>query len=181
MTPALLEVAVGVPSAARENAYIAHTAIYDAFAKETTTRGFVFGYEPELGDVAKVRSRGLPAAVRAAAHRVETPAVGQERCFRLIASPARNTADGRRGFAFGDDAARVAWLQARAAGAGFSLLETPSVQSAPMRIRGKQAFSLDRTVFCGRLRVEDAQKFEDALEHGVGRFKSYGVGLLSIY
>lgn len=85
---------------------------------------------------------------------------------------------------------QVAWLGRKAEHAGFGLLHVRTVPGVPDvravqsgkqhgRRRGAR-LTLAPTIFEGRLRVTDPDRFRDALMNGIGSGKAYGFGLLSI-
>lgn len=87
-----------------------------------------------------------------------------------------------------DHAARVAWLERKAAAAGFALVrgvsEEPEVRvtdEAPQRGRRDDApLTHEGVRFDGLLRVTDPAALRAAVAAGVGPGKAYGFGLLSL-
>lgn len=124
-------------------------------------------------------------------------AAGALCAFRLRANPTRKIdtrsgpdgarRNGRR-VPLRDPAARVAWLERKAAAAGFSLVrgvtEEPEVrvtEESPQRGRRDDAGLTHEGVrFDGLLRVESPELLRAAVAQGVGPGKAYGFGLLSI-
>lgn len=130
--------------------------------------------------------------------------LGMILAFRLRANPTRKIdtkskagvrRHGRRVEAR-NEGAQLAWLQRKAAQAGFEVLSIqarPDVQAVQARPESKvtgfrsqpdaparHRLTFASVVFDGVLRIADADRFRFALEHGVGPGKSYGFGLLSL-
>jgi CRISPR system Cascade subunit CasE len=114
--------------------------------------------------------------------------------FRLLANPTRklhlrNDPDRQSRHSRRVDLFReheqVDWLYRHAGRAGFTPLDV-RVSPGPFgsklhgRRPGGSRMSFNAVVFDGRLQVEDADTFQQALESGIGPAKAYGFGLLSI-
>ena len=129
---------------------------------------------------------------------------GQVWSFRLTANPARAVSQGPgvRGKRSGHVTVEQQrqWLLSRAESRGFSLPrvaagddgseETPSLlvvrRARPVFSRrhkdgpGRDRVTINRTVFEGLLRVEDADTFRHTLVSGLGPSKAYGCGLMTL-
>jgi CRISPR system Cascade subunit CasE len=122
---------------------------------------------------------------------------GMTLVFRLRANPARKIdtktgPDGKRRngrrVELRGDAERIAWLQRQGERCGFAIptrdgvpgvrvVEEPRLRAA----RGaKPAATVVPALFDGTLRITDAEKFRQAVVHGIGPAKAYGCGLLSL-
>lgn len=76
-----------------------------------------------------------------------------------------------------------AWLQARAANAGFELVDATvdSYQQQRARKRdAKQEIRFSSVEFSGELVVTDPQRFQQTLLNGLGHAKAFGCGLLLV-
>ena len=182
MTDMIGDVLVAVPPEARANPYLAHSAIYKMFAKDGE-RDFVFSYEPDLGSVARVRSRHFTDAALGLMIPLQVPEVDQEVSFRLVAAPARKSFGGTgRREGFETDAGRLAWLERKARAAGFDLVAETHIETTRTKVvKNNTVFYVDRAVFNGVLRVTDKALFARALENGIGPCKTLGFGLLTTH
>ena len=85
------------------------------------------------------------------------------------------------------------WLQERQARLGFEFLSQeislgaqPSFEIVDRewhllrRHTGRKTVKLSSVTFEGMLKVVDATKFKDALTHGIGREKAFGMGLMTV-
>lgn len=182
MTDYIGDVLVAVPQEARNNPYLAHSAIYKLFAKDGV-RDFVFSYEPDLGSVARVRSRHFTGAAKGLMIPLQIPEVGQVAAFRLVAAPARKAFGGTgRREGFDSDAGRLVWLERKARLSGFALVGDPRIETTRTRvIKNNSVFYVDRAVFTGVLSVTDKALFTQALEQGIGPCKTLGFGLLTTH
>lgn len=120
--------------------------------------------------------------------------VGQEWAFRLAANPVlnRSRGEGVRGQRVGHVtvAQQCEWLERRAGTHGFSLNAGASVvvtrRERPVFGReraegdGRDRVTINRTVFEGLLRVDDAALMRQTLVRGLGPSKAYGCGLLTL-
>jgi CRISPR-associated protein Cas6/Cse3/CasE subtype I-E len=125
----------------------------------------------------------LPAALAAHAVPVVVPPLGSERLFKLVASPARACGGGKKvRLPVGDRAARMQWLERQAASNGFTVLGAPHMRWWTTRInRGGQDILRETAVFEGVLRVADPGRLAQAMEHGIGRSRGFGYGLLRLF
>ncbi len=120
-------------------------------------------------------------SVKAFALRV---AAGQAYAFRLFANPTKRlgknygTDTGKRVGLYHPDE-QEAWLQRKGDQAGFRVLSTAT---------GGESRYIDKTRnvefhgvrFDGMLQVQDAARFQAAVEQGIGSGKAFGFGLLSV-
>lgn len=105
---------------------------------------------------AKTALRGGPASAPAG-QRAQTPELVQQSC--------------------------LAWLQARAAKAGFELVGATVDAYLQQRARkrtGEDAIAYSSVEFSGELLVTDAQLFQQTLLHGLGHAKAFGCGLMLV-
>lgn len=181
--PPLGDLMVSIDPAARLDGQLAHREVYRHFATPGMPRDFIFACEPDLGAVARVRSRYFDPDLAALIQPVTSLVQGERARFRLVASPARKLEGDRRRRAFAreDSDGRVDWLRRKASLAGFALYGETSVQSSQCHVSASESYWVDRAEFTGELEVQDARLFETAMEVGVGPHKAYGFGLLWIY
>ncbi len=109
------------------------------------------------------------------------PEVGQVLRFSLRANPTKKK-DGTR-IPFVRPENQVAWLERKAVQHGFSLLTVVVVEAGQMKFRKpgkKKSITHYGVDFQGRLRVDDAQLFKQALTEGIGPAKGFGFGLLCV-
>lgn len=141
-----------------------------------------------------------PIEVRDLAEDIAGLRPGQILMFRLLANVTRRIdtktrEDGIRRHGkrvpLRDHDARVAWLQRKAAGAGFGLVQGWSghpelrvIEHAPVEgQRGdgddRRRITLEGVTFEGLLRVVEPGAFQSAVQAGIGPARAYGFGLLS--
>lgn len=121
---------------------------------------------------------------------IEKIQAGQRWRFRLKANPVRCIKNGedvpldaKRGklFAHVTEEQQKSWLIQRATGSGFHVHDVSIVHSQWHHFKKmKTTVRLRTATFEGVLEVRNAQLFQDALLHGIGRAKAYGCGLLTI-
>lgn len=134
---------------------------------------------------------------------------GRELVFRLRANPTRKVdtrsgpegqrRNGRR-VELRTEEQQMEWLRRKGADHGFRIIavrvsaDVPDVRATaePKQVgyrasidagseeAGRRRLTFGAVVFDGRLRVEDAVRFRETLEQGIGSGKAYGFGLLSI-
>lgn len=130
-----------------------------------------------------------------AVKRVDKPyqalAAGRVLRFRLRANPTRKVdtksgpagerRHGKRVPVLGVEA-QVSWLVRKAAQHGFELLQVSIAASgSPERVHShRSGGTFQGVVYEGRLKVLDAERFQEALVQGIGPAKAYGFGLLSV-
>ncbi len=108
--------------------------------------------------------------------------------FRLVANPTRSIKkEGERGKVTAHTAEKyqLEWLKLQSEKKGFYIFpDTVRVQGSNWKVfykqGSKQKVRILEVAFEGRLKVEDADVFKDALVNGIGREKAYGMGLLTI-
>lgn len=108
--------------------------------------------------------------------------------FRLAANPVHSIkGEKKRGkvVAHTSEKCQLKWLDNQAAKRGFRIPpDAAYVVESNWRIFNKrnsnQKVRLLEVVFEGKLCVEDADVFRDALVNGIGREKAYGMGMLTI-
>ncbi|WII09702.1 type I-E CRISPR-associated protein Cas6/Cse3/CasE [Methanomassiliicoccales archaeon LGM-DZ1] len=119
---------------------------------------------------------------------------GQVWRFRLAANPVHSVMDpehreGARGKVCGHVTAeqQTKWLLDRCGKHGFSIVgseEEPNVRIVFREVskfrRGDAQVTINRAVFEGVLRVEDADALRLAMSGGIGKAKAYGCGLLTL-
>ncbi|WP_083998848.1 type I-E CRISPR-associated protein Cas6/Cse3/CasE [Actinomadura kijaniata] len=139
-----------------------------------------------------------PPRLRTLAPLRELLTPGRRFAFRLTGNPTRNVdtktrADGKRRsgrhLPLRDETARLGWLARKGAQYGFEVpigqLGTPDVQISSLpRGRGdKQAgtvVTIEPVRFEGHLTITEPDLFWDGLQHGIGRARPYGCGLLTL-
>ena len=77
------------------------------------------------------------------------------------------------------------WFSRQAEMHGFQMLdgvfERRGTARCPKKIDGKEIFfTAHLWMIRGRLKVVDAQKFKHALQHGIGRMKTFGQGMMVV-
>lgn len=110
---------------------------------------------------------------------------GQPLAFRLVANPTKKQ-DGRR-IALNAPDAYLAWLQRKAAAAGFEVSQADTVDfwingeaTGTSRAYAKHEIPLFGVRFDGLLRVTDPERLRAAVRGGIGPAKAFGFGLLSL-
>lgn len=101
--------------------------------------------------------------------------------FRLRANPSI-CRDGKRHGIFREED-QLAWLSRQGERSGFRV-ESASVSQGGrlvgQRRKGAHHVTVYATLFDGHLRMTDASALRGAVEHGIGRAKHMGLGLLSL-
>lgn len=106
---------------------------------------------------------------------------GEQLIFRLTANPTVKR-DGKRWGLVNEEELR-GWMERKAAESGFSLLSLRVIPHRPVEGEKNDAGSALKfasVTYEGTLRIEDSERFHDALESGIGSGKGFGFGLLSI-
>ncbi|MCK9250729.1 MAG: type I-E CRISPR-associated protein Cas6/Cse3/CasE [Solirubrobacteraceae bacterium] len=136
----------------------------------------------------------LSVEVRDARDLVDAVTVGRRFRFRLLGNATRKTALPRPGkerprhsrrVPLDNDDERRAWVENRAAGAGFELIDGAGglrVDVLPPLRQPKRAggVTVRPVLYEGRLEVRDEIACREALRTGIGPAKAYGCGLLSL-
>lgn len=99
------------------------------------------------------------------------------RAFKLRASVCYRK-KGRNLYPHSSDwQSRHEWLRQQGERHGFEVIHTYA-RAGRQRIKG---FVIDATDFVGVLRVKDAERFRDAVAHGIGRVgRAWGLGMLVV-
>ena len=157
-----------------------HSALADELLAPGRRRDFLFS-------PVRLPDGGLGAWVRISApgetrgRLVDIPQAGGEADFIFRAFAAGKGRDGKkRAFPAAPkfDANRRAWLERQGERHGFSVVRASfTLENAAIR-RPAGEFGFNVTVFSGRLKVTDAEKFESALREGIGTRRGYGCGML---
>jgi len=106
---------------------------------------------------------------------------GEQLVFRLTANPTVKR-DGRR-WGLGSEEELKRWMERKAAENGFSLLSLKVLMHRPVEGEKDEAGSVLKfasVTYEGTLRIEDTERFNNALENGIGSGKGFGFGLPSI-
>ena len=172
-----------MPGGIPENPYDLHKRLYEMLCGPNGQRRFLWAVEADPAPIVIVRSRALPLPLAAHAVPVEIPPLGNERLFRLVASPARACGGGKKvRLPTGDRRARMQWLDRQAASSGFVVLSEPRLRWWTTRInRGGQNILRETAVYEGLLRVDDPGCLAQAMEFGIGRSRGFGYGLLRLF
>ena len=157
-----------------------HTALAREFASPGKPRAYLFSPTP-------LPDGGFGAWVRicdeneSRGREVPPPEVGAESDFILRAFAAGKGPGGKkRAFPAAPefDKSRHAWLARQGEAHGFAVARANfAVENAAIR-RPAGVFGFNVTVYGGRLKVTDADKFQAALRDGIGTRRGYGCGML---
>ena len=119
---------------------------------------------------------------------LDTMREGQNWRFDLLASPTKKVMqDGRKNSQrriLRTMNERLAWLERKGAQNGFQLLCCKELEGSQMtgrhaQERGGQMY-LDQYHYQGVLQIIDAERFQLAVQRGIGPGKSYGLGMLML-
>lgn len=77
-------------------------------------------------------------------------------------------------------AERLAWTAEKAERNGFRIISFYSAESSAAKMTRDRKVNIPSTVFRGLLQVTDAEKFRKALRSGIGTYKSFGCGMLTV-
>lgn len=108
--------------------------------------------------------------------------------FRLAANPVNSVpqGNGKRGkvVAHVSEKYQMEWLRKKAEKNGFTVIsDGPCVIRSGWKIFQKKdgmTVRIKEVIYQGILRVDDIERFKQALISGIGREKAYGMGLLTI-
>lgn len=108
---------------------------------------------------------------------------GAEMGFTLNAAPCVRTDEGRKNLvarSIMDADSAVAWMNKQAARNGFEIgtIEAHSVNDSC--VKNGSRFGLVLWTFSGSLTVLDADRFNRAMQQGIGRMRSFGQGMLVV-
>lgn len=110
-------------------------------------------------------------------------AVGRIVQFRLKANPSKRDKQTGKLIGMFHQADQIAWLERQAVRHGFKLLGVdviPTPHVFGVKGKGTAPIRIATVLFQGILQITDSSLFVEAIQHGVGRGRSYGCGLLSI-
>ena len=148
---------------------------------------------------AALDQRGNPA-VRLVDNEYAAITTGATLFFRLRANPTKRISSNntheteqwhKKRVDLRSDEDRVAWLERQGEQHGFRLIpvaDQPDVRDVRVipqaRVQGRQkanqTLTFGAVIFEGLLHVTEQERFQLALEHGIGKGKAYGFGLMSV-
>jgi CRISPR system Cascade subunit CasE len=108
---------------------------------------------------------------------------GQLFHFRLKANPSRRDNVSRKTVGLHTRPEQVSWLARQATNHGFQIETVDLIPSADIYGKKKEGtgqIKINTVLFQGVLQPQDPTLLVRALQHGIGRGKSYGCGLLSL-
>lgn len=103
--------------------------------------------------------------------------------FRLRANPSKRDSKTKKTVGFYHRHDQLAWLERQADRCGFRLLSADAIPSPNVfgiKEKGKPPIRIATALFQGVLEVTAPEPFISTVQHGLGRGKSYGCGLLSL-
>jgi CRISPR system Cascade subunit CasE len=103
--------------------------------------------------------------------------------FRLRANPSKRDTKTKKTVGFSQRPDQLAWLERQADRCGFRLLTAdvvPSPNIFGIKKKGAAPIRIATALFQGVLEVTAPEPFVSTVQHGLGRGKSYGCGLLSL-
>jgi CRISPR-associated protein Cas6/Cse3/CasE subtype I-E len=162
------------------NAYDVHRMVYETMldGRHQDQRDFLFTLLPDLGGVVVIRCGSLPEYLHPVSAPVDIPAVGERRRFTLVAAPMTKNNDETKPLPKNDPEARVRWLSRRGERHGFELISARVSSRMVHYDRKGTKFWLERAEFDGELVVRDPGLMAATLEHGIGRARSLGHGMM---
>lgn len=181
---ALQEVAFRLPGPLQDLRWL-HRAVWSAVRRQPLqTRDFLFAFAEQSDTIGiVVRSRRLPGHLARHAHPLAAPPAGDQTEFVLRANPVARVFGGHKPVARAllDPEELLGWLCAQGERHGFE----PQPGSLTLTRRGRrctssqgQSFIVNDVVFRGALRVVQTNRFQRALEAGMGRSRAFGYGML---
>lgn len=184
------------------NAHKFHQRIMQAFPDEETRDRpredwhILFRHEPEpYRDVVLVQSEIEPdwsklpdqylqnQAVKAVNLTADQFATNRIFQFRLRANPSKRDSKTKKTVGFYHRHDQLTWLERQADRCGFRLLSAdviPSPNVFGIKKKGTSPIRIATALFQGVLEVTAPEPFVSTVQHGLGRGKSYGCGLLSL-
>ena len=109
--------------------------------------------------------------------------VGAEMSFTLDAAPCVRTDEGRKNLvarSIMETDGAVNWMNKQAARNGFDINSIKAVSVNDSCVKKGSRFGLVLWTFTGLLIVTDASRFNHAMQHGIGRMRSFGQGMLVV-
>jgi CRISPR system Cascade subunit CasE len=103
--------------------------------------------------------------------------------FRLKANPSKRSKETGKTFALTSKEDRLLWLDRQALRSGFEVLEVDLIPVPDIygrKPKSSASIKIISVLFQGVLRITDIDLFQTALQHGIGRGRTYGCGLLSV-
>lgn len=103
--------------------------------------------------------------------------------FRLKANPSKRDKQTGKTVGMFYQPDQLAWLERQAARHGFHLLSVdvvPTPNVFGVKTKGTPPIRIFTVIYQGILQVTDPSLFVAAIQHGIGRGRSYGCGLLSV-
>ena len=159
-----------------------HTALAEKFLAPGHQRDFLFSPTilPDGGFGAWVRI-GEKGGTQG--REVNILPNGSESDFLLRAFAAGRFGGKKRSFPVSPkfDDARIEWLKRQGETHGFSVIRASFTLENVAIGRSSGEFGFNVTIFSGRLKVNDAAKFESALRDGIGTRRGYGCGMLLLF
>ena len=181
----LKEVMLALPDGTLREPQRFHAAIYQAFAEPGRPRDFLFKGLRLGAEVAIVRARAFRGDLGLQARPVTYDPSRDAYDFHLTAAPQyRDQKSQKLRFLPVDDdrlSHHLVWLARKAQACGFALDGEIGLEHGVLTVPQKGGLAIDHCEFSGRLVVTDPDRFEHALEHGIGPRAGYGYGLLSLY
>lgn len=77
-------------------------------------------------------------------------------------------------------AERLAWTAEKAERNGFRIISCYSLQPSNAKMIRDRKVIIPSTIFRGLLQVTDAEKFKKTLKNGIGTYKAFGCGMITI-
>lgn len=77
-------------------------------------------------------------------------------------------------------AERLAWTAEKAERNGFRIISFYSAESPGAKMIRDRKVNIPSTIFRGLLQVTDTEKFRKALKNGIGTYRSFGCGMLTV-
>jgi CRISPR system Cascade subunit CasE len=77
-------------------------------------------------------------------------------------------------------AERLAWTAEKAERNGFKIITYYSLQPSNAKMIRDKKVIIPSTIFRGLLQVTDAEKFKKTLRNGIGTYRSFGCGMLTV-
>lgn len=77
-------------------------------------------------------------------------------------------------------AERLAWTAEKAERNGFRIISCYSLQPSNAKMMREKEVLIPSSIYRGVLQVTDAEKFKKALKNGIGTYKSFGCGMLTV-